>query len=73
MADEAGPGSMADAVGAAVDDAAPSQYVKLMSRAVWNQISGGPRHRRDDLHLRDGVAIPRHGRDVVHVTTSFTG
>ena len=37
MADEpAGPGSLADAVGAAVDDAAPSQYVKLMSRAVWN-------------------------------------
>ena len=58
MADDAGPGSMADAVGAAVDDAAPSQYVKLMSRAVWNQISGAP--RRDDLpllHLRDGVAI----------------
>ena len=51
MADDAGPGSMADAVGAAVDDAAPSQYVKLMSRAVWNQISGAPRHRRDDLHL----------------------
>ena len=37
MADEAGPGSLADAVGAAVDDAAPSQYVKLMSRAVWNK------------------------------------
>jgi hypothetical protein len=36
MADAAGPGSLADAVGAAVDDAAPSQYVKLMSRAVWN-------------------------------------
>ena len=58
MADDAGPGSLADAVGAAVDDAAPSQYVKLMSRAVWNQISGAPRHRRDNL--RDGVAIPRH-------------
>ena len=50
MADDAaGPGSLADAVGAAVDDAAPSQYVKLMSRAVWNRISGAPRHRRDDL------------------------
>ena len=32
MADEpTGPGSLADAVGAAVDDAAPSQYVKLIS------------------------------------------
>ena len=32
MADEAaGPGSLADAGGAAVDDAAPSQYVKLIS------------------------------------------
>ena len=49
MADDAGPGSLADAVGAAVDDAAPSQYVKLMSRAVWNQISSAPRHRRDIL------------------------
>ena len=58
MADDAGPGSLADAVGAAVDDAAPSQYVKLMSRAVWNQNSGAPRHRRDDipsLHLRDAI------------------
>mgnify|MGYP007111602135 CR=1 FL=1 len=51
MADAAGPGSLADAVGAAVDDAAPSQYVKLMSRAVWNQISGAPRHLCD--------AVPR--------------